>query len=111
MRTARSPRPLELFAKLHDHLLAANCHRAVGSYLNLGGSLAMFQTIATSGSCLVAHGPEPIRKFVCNELQVQGVRHHVLTSPANLDRIETRLLVDLGDSGFLCEMAVADFEP
>jgi hypothetical protein len=113
--SAPTPDPLELYARLQDHLEEQGAFMRAAEFLNMGTgnqsehfSFGRFRAIASSRSYLVGRGPESIRRVVCAELARQNVPHNVLTHELDRDR---RLWVRFGGSDFLCNSAVAAVEP
>ena len=102
------PRPLRVFAAVHDFLLPYGGVRRAGHFLNSGDaeSLATFVDRTSSNSYLIANAPPVIRDIVCDELAAQGVTYNEL--PARLQPCG-RLLVTLGRSQFFCETAHVEF--
>ncbi len=102
------PRPLEVFAAVHDFLLPYGGVRRAGHFLNSGDveSLSTFVDRTSSNSYLVANAPPVIRDIVCHELAAQGVSYNEL--PIRLQPCG-RLLVTLGRSQFFCESAYVEF--
>ena len=101
------PRPWELYALLHDHLVKEGSFKRPADFLNSAQTFESFYKIAASNSFMVAHCPEVICKIVCDELIRQGVPHNVLSRALNAD---TRLWVRLNEADFLCQTATAIFE-
>jgi hypothetical protein len=101
------PRPLDIFAKIHDFLWPYAGVSRPGHFLNCGDSesLATFIERTKSNSYLVANAPPVLRDIICSELAAQGVPYNEL--PVRLQPCG-RLLVTLARSQFFCETAEAE---
>jgi hypothetical protein len=102
------PRPLEVFAKIHDFLLPCGGVRRASHFLNCGDqeALSTFVERTRSTSYLIGNAPRAIRDLITAELTAQHVAYNEL--PRRLQRCGP-LLVTMGRSQFLCETAEAEF--
>jgi hypothetical protein len=100
------PHPLQLYLIIEDYLWNAGALRSARDYLNIpNGSLLRFCEIASTSSNLLAEAPPKIHELVLEELKRQNVSHNVIISERTSDQT---LLVQIGDSSFVCERATAE---
>ncbi len=100
------PHPLQLYLIIEDYLWNAGALRSARDYLNIpNGSLLRFCEIASTSSYLLAEAPPKIHELVLEELKRQNVSHNVIISERTSDQT---LLVQIGDSSFVCERATAE---
>jgi hypothetical protein len=77
-------------------------------YLNpSSGTLRRFSEFAASFSFLACSAPEGISRFVCDQLEKQGVRYSIVRG----ENVSAKLLwVRIGPSQFACAKAYAIIE-
>ncbi|MDO8289046.1 MAG: hypothetical protein Q7T44_07490 [Parvibaculum sp.] len=98
--------PMQLYMLLHDYLEDAGSFRKPAAFLNGGARLSSFAQITSARSFKIAECPQSVCDLICHELDEQGVRYNVMSTDLPSDN---RLLVRLGDSHFLCEVAYVEF--
>jgi len=98
-----------LHAVVHDYLIDVGSFKLPHDFLNFNfdRKLSGFASIARTDSFLVARAPESLCAIICEELERQGVPHHLLTSTLPQEK---RIWVSIGDCNFLCDTATAIFD-
>jgi hypothetical protein len=100
------PHPLQLYSIIEDYLWNAGALRSARDYLNIpNGSLLRFCEIAGTSSYLLAEAPPKVHELIVAELKRQNVSHNVITSERTSNQT---LLVQIGDTSFVCERATAE---
>jgi hypothetical protein len=99
------PDVMGLFAALHDFLKLQDCPFPPMRYLNPpSGTMRRFSELAASSSFLACSAPEGISRFVCGQLEKQGVRYSIVRGE---DVSAGLLWVRIGPSQFACAKAYA----
>lgn len=101
------PQPMALYVGLHDFLAREGAFYAPGDFLNCATEISRFVAMARAPGFMLGQGPGCVRDLLCAELERQGVVYNVIQTLADQ---ESRMLVRIGGSSFLCNSAVAEFE-
>lgn len=101
------PDPMALYVGLHDFLAREGAFYAPEDFLNCAAEISRFVGMARTPGFMLGQGPDCVRALLCAELERQGVGHNVIYTLADE---ESRMLVRVGKSSFLCNSAVAEFE-
>ncbi|GAA0199663.1 hypothetical protein QOZ96_001175 [Brevundimonas nasdae] len=101
------PMPLAVYTRVQNYLLDVSALRSPSDFLNGGDRLSWFLEIARSPVHQLATAPPAIADLIINELNDQGVPHSV-TFPRG--GAVPALLIRIGDHGFFCTQATAEFD-
>jgi hypothetical protein len=104
--SAPIPRPFDLYCRVQSYLRENEAFVGPEFFLNQADDLSRFARMVASSGFLLCSGPNCIREMICDELVLQCVSHNVLRRSAEAPK----LLVRLGDSAFLCDSAIAEFQ-
>ena len=105
--SAALPDPMAIYVGLHDFLAREGAFYTPADFLNGAAEISRFTAITQTPGFMLGSGPECVRALLCAELERQGVRFSVVHTMRDVD---SRLLVRLGGSSFVCDTAVAEFE-
>ena len=105
--SAALPDPMAIYVGLHDFLAREGAFYTPADFLNGAAEISGFTAITQTPGFMLGSGPECVRALLCAELERQGVRFSVVHTMRD---VESRLLVRLGGSSFVCDTAVAEFE-
>ena len=105
--SAALPDPMAIYVGLHDFLAREGAFYTPADFLNGAAEISRFAAITQAPGFMLGSGPECVRALLCAELERQGVRFSVIHTMRD---VESRLLVRLGGSSFVCDTAVAEFE-
>jgi len=101
------PRPLDVYTCVQNYLLDVKALRSPSDILNGGDRLSWFLEVARSPVHQLAIAPPVIADLIISELNDQGVPHTVTFPQGGAIAL---ILVRIGDHGFFCERATADFD-
>jgi hypothetical protein len=99
--------PASLYESLDNYLVTNDSYRRPLDFLNSCATLSQFRELCASNSFLLARCPDAIRELLCVHLVREGVAFNVISTSATP---ENRLRVKLGNSDFLCDEAIAEFD-
>jgi len=102
------PRPLDVYTCVQNYLLDVKALRSPSDILNGGDRLSWFLEVARSPVHQLAVAPPAIADLIIGELNDQGVPYTVTFPPGSGI---APILVRIGDQGFFCERATAEFDP
>ncbi|MGH6996674.1 MAG: hypothetical protein ACREEO_00710 [Phenylobacterium sp.] len=105
--SAALPDPMAIYVGLHDFLAREGAFHTPADFLNGAAEISRFTAMTQTPGFMLGGGPECVRALLCAELERQGVPFSVVHTMTD---VESRLLVRLGGSSFVCDTAVAEFE-
>jgi hypothetical protein len=101
------PRPLDVYARVQNYLLDVDALSSPSDILNGGDRLSWFLEVARSPVHQLAVAPPVIADLIIGELNDQGVPHIVMFLRGGA---VASILIRIGDHGFFCERATAEFD-
>lgn len=105
--SAPIPRPLDLYDRLEAYLLDQNALRQPRDFLNGANRLSRFISFVTSDTYMLGSGPAAVCDLLTEELRLQGVP---FTFVEHQGVPEAPIFVRIGQHGFFCEKATAEFD-